>query len=147
VYGGFGLGAGARFGAVLGRQRTIARLDDEISLEVGADWVHYDCPYVLLGPAGQRCPDGHAIFFPVALQWSFFGPAGTARRLGLFLEAGVAPFGALYGACPDGAKCDLYTHAGLRPIASLGVRWLPVRHLGLTLRVGYPTITAGVSIW
>jgi hypothetical protein len=84
VYGTMGLGAGTRVGIVLARTMTIPRAQDEISLELGADWVHYDCPYAPppgpIGPTSTfRCPDAHALWFPAALQWSFFGPRVDAE--------------------------------------------------------------------
>lgn len=149
VYGTPGVGVGARVGVVLVRAKTIAKADDEISLELGGAWVHHECPWTPTTPGPLTtfaCPDAHGIWLPAALQWSFFAPSST-HQWSLFLEAGAAMYVSLYGTCPPGAKCDLYAHVGARPLIALGARWQPARHVALTIHAGYPMLAAGVSIW
>jgi hypothetical protein len=112
---------------------------------VGADFVHYQgngnvsgvCTRYAPGPAntnvcvevsGTGGPTNYA-FLPVTMQWNFW----LARRWSVFGEPGLM----LYW-------LD-YRTLGVYPAFYAGGRFHMLDWLTLTLRIGYPTLSLGLS--
>lgn len=135
VYGDAGFGAGLRAGIplVVGH---LGEVPDNLALSFGGDVVHYEnCFY------GSDCGANY-LMLPVAAQWNVF----VARRVSLFGEGGLYVYKGWFSGCADGqVGCSAPSDFGVLPTIAVGGRI----HLGdmtaLTLRLGYPTTTIGVS--
>jgi hypothetical protein len=135
VYGAAGFGGGLRIGIPL-IAGFIGRVPDNLALTFGADIVHYDNCYF-----ANDCGANY-LMFPVAAQWNLF----VARRVSLFGEAGAFVYKGWFDECgPDNSGCAAPSDFGVLPTVAVGVRIHVSRFSALTLRVGYPTTTLGVS--
>jgi hypothetical protein len=145
---GSGAGIGVRGSFVLSPDGFIRGVNDSLALGFGVDYAHYDGALGLQGFRDQCLrfepgPNGTSIctevtsnggsynylFAPVVLQWNFW----LTRRFSAFGEPGV----------------DLYwlgNHGfGISPALYLGGRFQIADRIMLTLRIGYPTLSFGVS--
>jgi hypothetical protein len=135
VYGDTGFGAGLRLGIPLVAGH-IGSVPDNLALSFGPDVVHYDNCYY-----GGYCGANY-LMFPVAAQWNLF----VARRVSVFGEGGLYAYKGWFTGCgPGDVGCSAPSDFGVLPTLAIGGRI----HLGdtaaLTLRLGYPTTTLGVS--
>lgn len=141
---GRGFGAGLRVTVPIVKNGFIQRLNNSVGIGFGADWALYtdrdrrgECTRFQTGPnATSVCVevDGSGsrssyLLFPVVMQWNFW----LARRWSVFGEPGFF----------------FYTRSGefgWRPAALFGGgRFHFSQNATLTLRVGYPTLSLGVS--
>ena len=135
VYGATGFGAGLRVGLPLAVGH-IGRAPQNLALSFGGDVLHYDNCYF-----GGYCSANY-LMVPVALQWNVF----VARPVSLFLEGGAFLYKGWFDECgPGDAGCSAPPDFGLLPTLALGGRIHLGRDAALTLRLGYPTSTLGVS--
>jgi hypothetical protein len=135
VYGATGFGAGARVGIPLAVGH-IGRAPQNLALTFGGDVVHYDNCYF-----GPYCGANY-LMVPVAAQWN----VGVVRPLSLFVEGGAFLYKGWFQGCGPGAVgCSPPSDFGLLPTLALGGRVHVGPDVALTLRVGYPTTTLGVS--
>jgi hypothetical protein len=145
---GSGGGIGVRGTFVLSQDGFIPGVNDSLALGVGLDYSHYDAALSFQG-ARDQClhfepgPNGTSIctqvtsnggtysylFVPVVLQWNFW----FTQRFSAFGEPGV----------------DLYLLANhgvsIGPAVYVGGRVQVTDRITLTLRLGYPTVSFGVS--
>lgn len=136
VYGADGYGGGVRISIPLVRGH-IGRIPENLAISFGGDFLHYDnCYYA--GYCGANY-----LLFPVAAQWNVF----VHRRVSLFLEGGVFIYKGWYSPCEDGNRpdCSQPSDFGLLPTLAIGGRIHVARNAAVTLRLGYPTTTLGVS--
>lgn len=138
-----GLGAGLRSTIELSPRGFISKLNDSVGIGLGLDWVRYDhavrgrCTRFEAGPNDTRiCTevDGgtrgqHYLIAPVVMQWNFW----LARRWSVFGEPGM-----FFSFHPDDFDVSLLS-------LSVGGRWHFSETATLTLRIGYPTQSLGVS--
>jgi hypothetical protein len=136
VYGVSGFGAGLRLGVPVAFGH-LGSVPQNLAISFGADVLHYDnCFY--RGDCGANY-----LVVPVAAQWNVF----VARPVSVFGEGGVYLYKGWFAGCGpgDGPGCSPPPDLGLLPTVAVGARF----HLGpsaaLTLRLGYPTTTLGVS--
>ena len=155
---GFGLGMHAVIPFL--DNGPISKINNNMGIGFGLDWVHYStdrwygyCGGVL-GPGGIYDCDisANALLFPVFVQWNFFftevvsvfGEAGFGIEHAWFdydYPAGFCPVRGGIAFCNfSGSDTDVY------PIFEGGGRFLFGDTVGLTVRVGYPLLTVGVSI-
>jgi hypothetical protein len=135
VYGNGGFGAGARVGIPLAAGH-IGSVPQNLAIDFGGDLLHYeDCYY------GAHCGANY-LLVPVAAQWNVF----VARPASVFLEGGAFFYTGWFDHCaPGDAGCHAPSDAGLLPTFALGGRLHVSDSVALTLRLGYPTTTFGVS--
>lgn len=143
-----GFGAGFRAGIELLGDGFLPKLNDSVALGFGLDYLRYDgvegwrggCVQFVSAPSGVPvCVDTGGgggyydrvdyFFVPVVMQWNFW----LHRKWSVFGEPGVA----LYWQERDVDFAPLVLYAGGRFHFSDRVT--------LTLRVGYPTFSLGVS--
>jgi hypothetical protein len=145
---GSGAGIGLRGSFVLIPDGFIRGVNDSVALGVGVDYAHYagalalqgfrdQCLHFEPGPNGTSvCTEVTSnggsynyLFAPVVVQWNFW----LTRRFSAFGEPGI----------------DLYLLGGhgfgISPALYLGGRFQVADRIALTLRIGYPTLTFGVS--
>jgi hypothetical protein len=137
VASGAGIGLGFRGTVVLVNNGFVASINNSIGIGFGADWVHYShrndhCP----GRPGGGCYSGsesvNNLYFPVVMQWNFF----LSRQWSVFGEPGLA---IRYTGFPGGHETQL------EPALFAGGRWHFSDSMTLTMRLGYPAISVGVS--
>ena len=144
---GGGLGAGVRASFVVADTGFVSSINDSVAIGVGVDALHYfgqgpvsggSCATYVTGANGMRVctrvsgvrggPSSY-VYFPVVLQWNFF----LTRRWSVFGEPGLS----LYWF--DGQS------VGATPALFLGGRYHFSDRVTLTMRLGYPAFSIGVS--
>jgi hypothetical protein len=137
---GTGLGAGFRGAIPILHNGFIPKINNSVAIGFGIDFVRYgrgdfcrqdrplsDCDNIV------RQNSFNEFYFPVVLQWNFF----LSRNWSVFGEPGVA----LNYHSWDGPS-DL----DLAPIIMfIGGRWHFSDRVTLTMRIGYPAFSVGVS--
>ncbi len=145
--GGTGLGVGFRGSFEVLKDGFIPKLNDSVAIGVGLDYLRYDgwqgprgvCLRRVTGPSGipicvetsRNHGDGDVDYFylPAVMQWNFW----LHRRWSVFGEPGLAMY------VEDG---DLE----ITPfVLYLGGRFHFSDTVTLTMRIGYPTFSLGVS--
>ena len=134
LYGGAGVGAGLRLSIPIVQDGFIKSIDDSVAIGFGADWLSYSGCYF-----DGRCSANY-LMFPAALQWNFF----LTPHWSVFGEPGAFVYKGFIEHC-TAPGCSEPTSFGVRPAIAVGGRYHFTDHVTLTLRVGYPTISAGVS--
>lgn len=136
VYGATGFGAGLRVSIPIVAS-LLVNTPDNLAISFGGDIIHYDnCYYSGLCGANY-------VMFPVAAQWNVF----VARRVSLFAEGGVFVYRGFFDGCgpADGPGCAPPSDFGILPTVALGARIHIGDNASFTARIGYPTVTFGVS--
>ena len=143
-----GVGLGFRGTVELAPQGFIAKINDSVGLGFGLDWLHYEydrafgeCTAWRAGPNGTRVcveVDGgrqrDVLVFPLVMQWNFW----LTRKWSVFAEPGLFLFAA------DGSG----ERFGIRPLALyVGGRYHFSDAVALTARLGYPSLSLGVSFF
>lgn len=138
---GGGLGLGVRGTVELAPEGFIPKLNDSVGIGFGLDWIHYDglggrgyCRHFENTPQGvpvcveTSTHSSNYIFVPVVMQWNFW----LHRQWSVFGEPGLA-----------------VTHHsgdfGVTPVFNAGGRFHFNENVALTMRLGYPSFTIGVS--
>jgi hypothetical protein len=140
VASGSGFGAGFRGTVVIVPNGFVPSINNSIGIGFGLDWVHYShgrqhCTRDTLTSGVCNFDDSESVndvWFPAVMQWNFF----LSRQWSVFGEPGVA---IRYQSEPG-------THQlNLDPQFYLGGRWHFADQMTLTMRLGYPTFSVGVS--
>ena len=144
-YGGVGIGLGARFSIPIVKNGFIPSINNSVAITFGADFLHYGGCFNSVLDNGYNCSANY-LFFPVALQWNFY----VASKWSVFGEPGVVPFYGFYddfcGNGPGQIKgCNDPSHFSITPALYVGGRYHFNEHTALTMRIGYPDISVGVS--
>lgn len=136
IYGWTGVGAGLRLSIPIVKNGFIRTINDNVAISFGGDFLHYETCYF-----GDRCGANYLIF-PAALQWNFFlSPHwSVAGEGGVFLYKGF-----IEGCAPGPGGCYEPSTFGALPTVAFAGRYHISENVNLALRVGYPTITFGVS--
>ena len=136
VYGNSGVGAGLRVSIPI-VSSLLVNVPDNLAVSFGGDLIHYDNCYF-----GSECGANY-LLLPVAAQWNVF----VARRVSLFAEAGVFLYKGFFNHCgpDDGPGCVEPSDFGLLPTLAVGARLHMGDNVSFTARIGYPTITLGLS--
>jgi hypothetical protein len=151
-YAGSGFGLGGRVTIPVTHEGFIKSINNSVGIGFGLDWVHYGDCYYYYGPVNVGCG---ADFFeiPIVMQWNFylsrhwsvFGEPGLYIYHGNFDVGGycggvVGPRGVVYYAnCPSTTSVE--------PAFWAGGRYHINDSVSLTMRIGYPTFTFGVSFF
>jgi hypothetical protein len=157
---GSGFGLGFRASIPFLDNGPISTINNNMAISFGVDWAHFSEDWWCagrFGPGDPRWPGyawnanwgctANTLWFPVVLQWNFF----LTDIISVFGEPGLAlvydwwnwwvPCGAPGGAC-ESHPHDVY----LAPAFWGGARFLFGKTVGLTVRLGYPSATLGLSI-
>jgi hypothetical protein len=100
--------------------------------------LHYENCYY-----GNNCGANY-LLLPIAAQWNVF----VARRVSVFAEGGAFVYKGWLSQCGnlDGPGCSAPSDFGVLPTVAIGGRVHLGDNIAFALRVGYPTITLGLSI-
>lgn len=141
---GEGFGLGFRGTIEVAPRGFIKSINNSVGVGFGLDWVHYPgrsvrgyCTERVPGPNGilicteveHGRNERNYFYLPVVMQWNFW----LHRQWSVFGEPGILPY--FRGSHPHFGPFAFYA----------GGRWHFSERATLTLRVGYPTISAGVS--
>jgi hypothetical protein len=143
---GEGFGLGFRGTVEVAPRGFIPSINNSVGIGFGLDWVHYPagavrgiCSNYVAGPNGTRiCTevdygryDRNYFYLPIVMQWNFW----LHRSWSVFAEPGILPY--FHGSHPAFGALPLSFYAGGRYHFSDRVT--------LTMRIGYPTLSVGVS--
>jgi hypothetical protein len=137
---GTGVGFGFRGTVTVLDNGFVPTINNSIGIGFGADWVHYSggrqfCTVDTRTSGVTNCTDSGSVselWIPVVMQWNFF----LSRQWSVFGEPGLA---VRYQSFP-GVR-DL----NIDPQLYVGGRWHFSDQMTLTMRLGYPTFSVGVS--
>jgi hypothetical protein len=139
IYVSNGYGVGARFAIPIVENGFVPSINNSVAIGFGADLIHYDGCFF----RGIGC-SANSLLFPVVMQWNFY----VAQKWSVFGEPGLYFYKFFF----DSSICDGIRGCvepsntfGLRPALYLGGRYYFSEHVTLTMRVGYPTFSVGVS--
>jgi hypothetical protein len=150
-----GLGLGARFSIPIVENGFVSNINDSVAISFGVDWLHYSGTacyayyYDYRPPPPPPAPcyyvgDANYLFLPVTLQWNFF----VGRQWSVFAEPGVSVYHGFFDYCaaaPPGAPCANPSSTGVDPAIFVGGRFHFSDHAALVMRLGYPTLSIGIS--
>ncbi|MGC4094411.1 MAG: outer membrane beta-barrel protein [Polyangiaceae bacterium] len=154
-YGSEGVGLGLRASIPLFHNGPIPSINNNMAITFGLDWVHfgYDRNAACVRFRGGFCNNNwdfsaNALWFPVALQWNFF----VHKSISVFGEVGLAFAHTRYSwaqPCPQSPNglCEYRDSSTRFPyfVFYPGARFMLSDSIGITVRVGYPHLTAGAS--
>jgi hypothetical protein len=134
-----GFGIGGRFSIPIVQNGFVPSINNSVAISFGIDWVHYDGCYFL-----GNCSVDY-LYFPIVMQWNFF----VARRWSVFGEPGIAIYHGFFNDCPfavNGVGCGgTPQQTGVWPAFYIGGRYHFSDGAALTMRLGFPTLSIGVS--
>jgi hypothetical protein len=144
-YAGDGFGLGGRVSIPVTHRGFVPSINNSVAIGLGLDWLHYGDCYYYYGGGAYGC--GADFFqFPVVMQWNFY----FSRHWSVFAEPGFyvyhGAFAANYcgGGGPPGCVYPTTTSADVAFWA--GGRYQFTDKVALTMRIGYPTFSLGVSL-
>jgi hypothetical protein len=112
-------GPGLRVGIPLVTNGFVHSINDSVALGLGIDMAHYG-------------PSSNVVWVPVVMQWNFY------------VSDAITVFGE-----PGGALRTAYSHGQtewhIDGVMQAGAKFMIERHLGLTVRAGYPYFSAGLT--
>ena len=139
VYASGGFGVGARFSIPIVDNGFVSSINNSVAIGFGLDLLHYDsCWY------NADCSANY-IHIPVVMQWNFY----VAQRWSVFGEPGLVIFHGFIEDCPfNDARCNGRPRVtSLEPAMYLGGRYHFSDKMSLTMRIGFPSISVGVSFF
>ncbi len=135
-----GFGIGGRFSIPIVTNGFVPTINNSVAISFGVDWIHYDGCFF----AGNCSVD--YLHFPIVMQWNFF----VARRWSVFGEPGLAIYHGFFSDCPIAATnfaCNTPTSTGIEPAFFIGGRYHFADGAALTMRIGFPSFSIGVSFF
>ena len=141
-YASGAFGAGARFSIPIMHNGFISSLNNSVAISFGLDYLRYNGCY--FRGFGSDCSASY-LLFPVAMQWNFW----LTPKWSVFGEPGLYIYhGFVDDVCNDARFRNICTSPTVTSVDFLfhaGGRFHFNDTVALTLRVGYPTISFGVS--
>jgi hypothetical protein len=144
-YRGSGLGVGARASIVVVDNGFVSSINNSVAISFGLDWLRYgDCYYYdyRYGSRGYGCGASY-FMFPVAMQWNFW----LSPKWSVFGEPGLHIYHGVWDdwCDPNLPGCSAPTRTGVDFAFWAGGRFHFSETVALTMRIGYPTFSIGVS--
>ncbi len=138
-----GAGLGLRVGIPIADKAFVPDINDSVALSVGLDWMGYSgCRHDIYGD----CSSVSSVWLPVLGQWNFW----LSEHWSVFGELGpVLSYTRAGSNCYDarGAAQDCPTKMGVDVGLGGGGRYLFRDRMSLTMRVGWPYASFGVSFF
>jgi hypothetical protein len=140
-----GIGAGIRASIPLFHNGPISKINNNMAISFGLDWTYADRACGPRANAWNADCELNSFWFPVALQWNFF----LTDIISVFGEPGLSVVHYRWDTwerCWAPGYCDTDGHdTELKPVFWGGARFLFSDNIGATVRLGYPSITAGIT--
>lgn len=144
LYRGNGLGLGARLGLVVVDNGFVSTINNSVAISFGLDWLRYsDCYwYHPRFRAGYGCGATY-LTFPVTMQWNFW----LTPKWSVFGEPGLYIYHGIWDDWCDPLfpDCRRPTRTSVDLAFFIGGRFHFNETVALTMRLGYPTSSLGVS--
>jgi hypothetical protein len=135
VSSGATFGLGGRASIPIVQNGFIRSINNSVAITFGLDVLWYQSCYYH-GPCSAT-----SLELPVAMQWNFF----VAQRWSVFGEPGIYIYHGFLPDCPAGIPCP--TATGVLPAFYVGGRYHISDSVSLTMRLGYPAFSFGVSFF
>jgi hypothetical protein len=148
--GSTGIGIGGRFTLPIVKNGFVGTINNSVGIGFGLDWLHYNgCYYRGRFFATGYCDNLDSFWIPVVMQWNFF----LSTHWSVFGEPGLSivyqNFGNYYGcvnALNDPVPCDTGNNRlVVEPVIFFGGRYHFSETAALTMRIGWPYASIGVS--
>jgi hypothetical protein len=140
---GLGFIPGVRIGIPIVENGFIPTINNSIAISFGFDAVYYGGCWNGAG----NC-DAWYLEFPATMQWNFY----VAQHWSVFGEPGFFLYHGFFSNCYFNGSRNVcngapngYQETGIYPAFYVGARYYFSDKVTLTMRVGYPTFTVGVS--
>ena len=135
--GGDAFGVGGRFTIPIVKNGFVPSINNSVGISFGLDYLF----------GGSWCGAGNCginyLDFPVAMQWNFF----VAQRWSVFGEPGLYVWHDFFSNCNQMDCPAVPSNTGVYPALWLGARYYFNDKVSLTMRVGFPTASIGVSFF
>jgi hypothetical protein len=145
LYRGNGFGLGLRLGIVIVQNGFIKSINNSVAISFGADWIRYGGCYYYDNRNRYEYGCGASYFtFPVTMQWNFW----LSTHWSVFGEPGLYVYHGVYDDYCTGRNdrdCRYPTRGGVDLAIFVGGRYHFTETIALTMRIGYPTTSVGVS--
>jgi hypothetical protein len=139
VYASGGFGLGARFSIPVVDKGFVPSINNSVAISFGIDVTHYDGCWYWNG----NCSANY-VELPVAMQWNFY----LSPKWSVFGEPGLVVYHGFVSGCPSGLYCPIEPHVtGVEPAFFAGGRFKLSDNTTLTMRVGFPTVSVGLSFF
>jgi hypothetical protein len=147
--GSAAFGLGARFSIPIVQNGFIPSINNSVAISFGLDYLRYGCNVRYFNDREYDC-GASFLLFPVAMQWNFW----FTPKFSVFGEPGLYVYHGFFddvcGSDPrfrNGVVCSTPTKTSIDWMLHAGGRFHFNDTIALTLRVGYPTVSFGVSIF
>jgi hypothetical protein len=138
-YGANGYGIGARAAIPIVENGFVPSINNSVAIGFGVDFLHYSYCWYTFGACSAN-----ALEFPVVMQWNFY----VAQKWSVFGEPGLFFWKGFFGDCGNDPRCNGISAPGgfyVGPALYLGGRYYFSEHVTLTMRIGWPAFSIGVS--
>jgi hypothetical protein len=137
IYMDTGYGAGARLSIPVVDNGFVPKINNSVAVSFGLDLLRYDGCWYSWGNCSATFVES-----PVAMQWNFY----VSDKWSVFGEPGLVFYHGFLSDCPAGSWCGAVPQAwGAVPAFNAGGRYQFGEKTALTMRIGYPTVSVGVS--
>ena len=147
LYRGSGIGAGARLTIPIVENGFVKTINNSVGISFGLDWMRYGGCYYYDYRGRNRADYGcgaSVLVFPVAMQWNFW----LSPQWSVFGEPGLYVYHGIFDDyCAGIAGCGYPTRTSVDFAFYAGGRFHFNDKVSLTMRVGYPTVSFGVSFF
>lgn len=142
LYAGSGFGVGARGTVVVMDNGFVKTINNSVGISFGLDFLRYGDCYFYDGRRNYGCGASY-FMFPVAMQWNFW----LSPRWSVFGEPGLYVYHGVYDdfCDPNLIGCRTPTRTSVDWAFWAGGRFHFNDTIALTMRIGYPTFSLGVS--
>jgi hypothetical protein len=138
-YGTTGFGLGFRASIPIVSNGFVPSINNSVAISFGGDWLHYGCYGAFNGCSADY------LDFPVTLQWNFY----VSQHWSVFGEPGLYVYHAFFqDDCNLAGACLAHgAETGVLPAFFAGARYFFSDSISLTMRIGFPTTSIGVSFF
>lgn len=151
LYASNGFGLGARATIPIVQNGFIPSLNNSVGISFGLDFLRYSGCYYGNGyfVNGSEVGCGASFFlFPITMQWNFW----LTPHWSVFGEPGLYIYHGIFDDYCDDPRfknsrnlCGYPTRTSIQPAGYVGGRFHFNDTIALTMRLGYPTLSVGVS--
>lgn len=145
LYRDVGFGVGARLSIPIVDNGFVSTINNSVAISFGLDWIRYSGCYYRDDRFDYGCGASYFVL-PAAMQWNFW----LTTRWSVFGEPGLYLYhGVFDDYCERGRfrDCSYPTRTSVDLAFYAGGRFHFSEKIALTMRLGYPTSSVGVSFF